>query len=332
MPVKVQRLVLWSRQCRIPCRSCSLSTCCWLPCCGAEADPYGPVISRQEEIPLSQYINKEVDILVVLVVQVPQVQFLGAVDVPVAGHVRCWGRDIAENCGGSAVTVHRRGRSSWTRLLRCSLLDTSGVGVETLPKTVEVPQLQFIAMVVQYVDNVVDVPVGSVRFDVPDSAEHHLEVPLLQLSVHSCFLGQRVCGRARRHTGSGMFLAGSASGDEIRAVFPSVVGRPKCSASWSVWTEGQFSVAPRFLDVSRLRGDVREEPSMANSRWSSRARRCRNRREFYSHVTWHPNSAHARAAASTKTSSLHHVHLPPSPTHTHHHHLCNPCCRNACAW
>ena len=33
-------------------------------------------------------------------------------------------------------------------------------------------------------------------------------------------------------------------------------------------------------------------------------------------MTWHPNSAHARAAASTKTSSLHHVHLPPSPTHT----------------
>ena len=34
-------------------------------------------------------------------------------------------------------------------------------------------------------------------------------------------------------------------------------------------------------------------------------------------MTWHPNSAHARAAASTKTSSLHHVHLPsPPPTHT----------------
>ena len=67
--------------------------------------------------------------------------------------------------------------------LTCLLLDTSGVGVETLPKTVEVPQLQFIAMVVQYVDNVVDVPVGSVRFDVPDSAEHHLEVPLLCPSI-----------------------------------------------------------------------------------------------------------------------------------------------------
>ena len=39
----------WCGDCtfRIPCHSCSLSTYCWLPFCGAEADAYGPVVSRR---------------------------------------------------------------------------------------------------------------------------------------------------------------------------------------------------------------------------------------------------------------------------------------------
>ena len=207
---------------------------------------------KTKEIPLSQYINKEVDILVVLVVQVPQVQFLGAVDVLVAGHVRCWGRDIAENCGGSAVTVHRRGRSSWTRLLRCSLLDTSGVGVETLPKTVEVPQLQFIAMVVQYVDNVVDVPVAA----------SGLMFQTAQNTIWRC----RCCScpsilafLAREFVAALVVtLAVACSWLVLRVVMKFALCSLRLSAGPNArhhgryGPEGQFSVAPRFLDVSRL--------------------------------------------------------------------------------
>ena len=54
---------------------------------------------------------------------------------------------------------------------------------------------------------------------------------------------------------------------------------------------------------------------MANSCWSSRARGCLGRREFYFQVTWHQLVSvthcsvvvlcgHARVAVSTKTSSL----------------------------
>ena len=49
------------------------------------------------------------------------------------------------------------------------------------------------------------------------------------------------------------------------------------------------------------------EPSMDRSCELSRAWECRGRREFYSQVTWHLNSLHARAALSTQTSSLHRV-------------------------
>ena len=53
--------------------------------------------------------------------------------------------------------------SSWTRLLTCLLLCSSGFEVET--ETVEVSQLQFIDVVLlQFVDEVVDMPVVHVRF------------------------------------------------------------------------------------------------------------------------------------------------------------------------
>ena len=95
-------------------------------------------------------------------VEIPQVQSLDKVDMPgvVQRHVR--GRVSAENCGVSAVAVHRRGVScSWTRLLTCPFLCTSYLGVETVLETEEVSKLQlFNVVVVQFLDKVIDVPVA----------------------------------------------------------------------------------------------------------------------------------------------------------------------------
>ena len=77
---------------------------------------------------------------------------------------------------------------------------------------------------------------------------------------------------------------------------------PRSSASWSVWTE---VMARFFWDVSRLCGDVREEPSGVPGR-----------RESDSQVTWHLDSVHALAfvdKCGRHTSCPHH--------HHHHHHL-----------
>ena len=40
-------------------------------------------------------------------------------------------------------------------------------------------------------------------------------------------------------------------------------------------------------------GDIREEPSMTHGCELSRARGVPGRREFYSQLTWHPNSMHS---------------------------------------
>ena len=79
--------------------------------------------------------------------------------------------------------------------------------------------------------------------DVPDSAGNCLEVPLLQFIdqavgipvVHSfcrsfLLLGHRVVAALVVDTGSGMFLAGFACGDAMRAVFPSLSAGPPAGA------------------------------------------------------------------------------------------------------
>ena len=143
VPVEVQRLVFWSRQCRNPCRCCSLLTCCWLPCCGAEADPYGTVASRRKRV-LLQYINKLVDVFVVLVVQVPQVQFLdNVVFMPVVG-------------------LHGPDSASFTSAVL--VMPKMALMVQTVQKPVEVPQVQFLGMV--------DVPVVCTSSAGRDSAEN----------------------------------------------------------------------------------------------------------------------------------------------------------------
>ena len=87
-----------------------------------------------------------------------------------------------------------------------------------------------------------------------------------------------------------------------------------------------------FFWTSRLCGDVREEPSMANSCWSSRARGWRARQESDSQVFCHPNSVHHKCetlnghGATFNLLDHHHHHatspLPPpsATTHTPHTH------------
>ena len=82
-----------------------VTTCCWLPCCGEKADPDGPVASKRKRF-LLQYINKVVDVLVVLVVQVPQVQFLDVVDVLFTAQVVV---QFLDKVVGAPVVVQRQG-------------------------------------------------------------------------------------------------------------------------------------------------------------------------------------------------------------------------------
>ena len=91
-----------------------------------------------------------------------------------------------------------------------------------------------------------------------------------------------------------------------------------CTADASVASRAEFTWKFEHFSLSTIAGSLLSavrvfqqnsfrEPSMDHSCELSRAWECRGRREFYSQVTWHLNSLHARAALSTQTSSLHRV-------------------------
>ena len=65
-------------------------------------------------------------------------------------------------------------------------------------------------------------------------------------SVHSCFLADEVCGRARRRNRQVHVQSWFAGDHAFLAVLPSIGEGPRSSASWSVWTGHDFRHHGRY--------------------------------------------------------------------------------------
>ena len=89
-----------------------------------------------------------------LFIDVGAVQFLDkVVDVPVAARQVCVVEIVQVTVVVPQLQLLWVSSSSWTMLLTSPLLCTSGVGVQTVPKSVEIPHVAFL-------DKVVDVLVA----------------------------------------------------------------------------------------------------------------------------------------------------------------------------